>query len=136
MGIKMIKGSCCCGAVKFELSSPPSLMGMCHCSRCRKSGSSALAFVNKETFTLLEGAEYIQHYVPTPPFIYTRTFCKNCGTSLGEIGLGKDAFPISVNCLNDDPDLHAQFHVYVGSKPAWYRICDQAPQFEEAPPES
>lgn len=26
----MIKGSCCCGAVTFEISEKPGMMGMCH----------------------------------------------------------------------------------------------------------
>ena len=129
----MIKGSCCCGSVKFELASPPSMMGMCHCSRCRKAGASALAFVDKDSFTLLEGREFIQRYEPEPPFKYARTFCKNCGTSLGEIGSENDSFPVSVNCLDDDPEVRIQFHVYVGSKPAWYEICDNAKQFQESP---
>ena len=59
----MIKGSCCSGSVKFELASPPSMMGICHCSRCRNAGASALAFVDKNSFTLLEGREFIQRYV-------------------------------------------------------------------------
>ncbi|UQV44994.1 GFA family protein [Janthinobacterium lividum] len=109
------------------------MMGMCHCSRCRKAGASALAFVDKNSFTLLEGREFIQRYEPEPPFKYARTFCKNCGTSLGEIGSENDSFPISVNCLDDDPEVRMQFHVYVGSKPAWYEICDNAKQFQESP---
>lgn len=32
----MIKGSRCCGAVGFEWLAAPSLMGNCHCTRCRK----------------------------------------------------------------------------------------------------
>lgn len=129
----MIKGSCCCGSIKFELTSPPDMMGMCHCSRCRKVGASALAFVDKKSFRLLEGSAFIQRYVPEPPYKYARTFCKNCGTSLGEIGSENDTFPISVNCLDDDPQVRTQFHVFVGAKPAWYDICDNAKQFQESP---
>ena len=62
--------------------------------------------------------------------------CKRCGTALGEVGSGSDSFPISVNCLDDDPQVRTQFHVFVGSKPAWYEICDSAKQFQESPPES
>lgn len=35
----MIRGSCCCGAISFALSEPPSMMGVCHCTRCRKVGA-------------------------------------------------------------------------------------------------
>ncbi len=44
----MINGSCCCGAVKFELLTQPLMMGTCHCSRCRKVGASTIVFVKKE----------------------------------------------------------------------------------------
>src|SRR5450830_996337 len=129
----MIKGSCCCGSIKFELTSPPNMMGTCHCSRCRKMGASTLVFVDRKSFNLLEGKEYIQRYAAEPPFKYTRTFCKKCGTALGEIISESDSFPVPVNCLDDDPKARNQFHVFVGSKPEWYEICDNAKQFQENP---
>jgi len=46
--LPMINGSCCCGAVKFELLTQPLMMGTCHCSRCRKVGASTIVFVKKE----------------------------------------------------------------------------------------
>lgn len=95
-----------------------------------------MVFVDKKSFNLLEGKECIQRYEPEPPFKYARSFCKNCGTALGEIGSESDSFPIPVNCLDDDPGVRNQFHVFVGSKPAWYEICDTAEQFQENPMES
>lgn len=129
----MIKGSCCCGSIKFELASPPSMMGTCHCSRCRKLGASALVFVEKTSFKLLAGSECIQRYQPEAPFKYIRTFCKVCGTALGDIFSENDSFPISVNCFDGDLSIRNQFHVFVGSKPSWYEICDTAEQFVENP---
>ena len=130
----MIKGSCCCGAIQFELASPPSMMGTCHCSRCRKAGASTIAFVEGKSFTLLQGAEFIQRYEPEAPYKYTRTFCKKCGTSLGEVGSENASFPLALHCLDDDPGIRNQFHVFVSSKPAWYEIADDAQQFAEYPP--
>jgi hypothetical protein len=52
---------------------------------------------------------------------------------LGEIGSESASFPIPVNCLDDDPILRNQFHVFVSSKPAWYEIEDAAPQYQENP---
>ncbi len=130
----MLKASCCCGAVQFEIHSTPSMMGSCHCSRCRKVGASALIFVSAKDVLLCQGAEAIQSYTPALPFQYSRAFCKHCGTALGGLGSAAEAIPIPVNCLDDEPGLRNQFHVYVASKPAWYEICDQAPQFAESPP--
>ena len=86
----MLRGSCCCGAIKFTLSSPPSMMGTCHCTRCRKSGASTFVFVRRESFKLLCGADAIATYMPEAPYKYTRCFCARCGTALGEITATKN----------------------------------------------
>ncbi|MFP2909948.1 GFA family protein [Pyxidicoccus sp. 3LFB2] len=132
--INVINGSCCCGAIKFELINPPSMMGTCHCSRCRKVGASTLVFVKKDDFRWIQGQEFVARYEPEAPYKHSRTFCKRCGTSLGEVGSQQDSFPVSANCLDNDPLVRNTFHVFVASKPAWYEICDSAKQFQEFPP--
>lgn len=129
----MIRGSCFCGAIAFELSAPPVVMGTCHCSRCRKAGASTIVFVKKETFRWLRGEEFVARCEPEPPFKFARCFCRKCGTALGEPLSGEDAFPIAANCLDDDPVVRNAFHEFVSAKPAWYEICDGAKQFQEHP---
>jgi len=130
----MIKGSCCCGAVKFELLSQPPLMGTCHCSRCRKVGASAIVFVKKEDLKWIEGREHVQLYNPISPYIYGRCFCKICGTSLGEILSEEASFPIAANALDDELEVKNSFHEFVDEKPSWYQICDDAKQSNGHPP--
>lgn len=130
----MLKGSCCCGAIQFEILAQPTMMGTCHCSRCRKVGASTLIFVNAKDCHLMQGEAAIKVYQAQAPFIYPRAFCQHCGTALGGIATGAESFPIPVNCLDDEPGLNNQFHLFVASKPDWYAICDQAPQFAETPP--
>lgn len=129
----MIRGSCCCGAVRFELTAPPTMMGTCHCSRCRKLGASTFVFVRREDFRWLEGRESIIRYAPEPPFTYARCFCAACGSALGEIQSEDDSFPVAANCLDDDPMVRNRFHEFVADKPAWYEICDEAKQFPGHP---
>jgi len=129
----MIRGSCCCGAIKFELTAPPSMMATCHCSRCRKLGASAFVIIKKETLRWLQGRECVIRYEPLPPFRFMRCFCQRCGTGLGEIESPEESFPIAANCLDDDPIVRNRFHEFVNDKPAWYRICDDAKQFEAQP---
>lgn len=123
-----IPGSCCCGAIKFELSEKPAFMGTCHCSRCRKVGASAIVFVKKSSLTWLEGKEKIQVFKAAKPYVYDRCFCAVCGSSLGEIKSDEDSFPIAANALDGEFDLKNQSHEFVGEKPSWYEICDDAPQ--------
>ncbi len=129
----MITGSCCCGAVRFELMAEPSMLGTCHCSRCRKVGASAIAFIRKEDLKWIQGRDNIQVFAPTAPYKYSRCFCKTCGTSLGEILSAEDSFPIAANTLDTDISIKNSFHEFVAEKPAWYEIGDDARQFEGHP---
>ena len=125
----MLKGSCCCGAIKFMLSSPPTMMGTCHCTRCRKVGASTLVFVNRDSFKLISGVDSIVTYIPEVPYKYHRSFCAHCGTALGEITSNDESFPIAANCFDDDLPITNLVHAFVKEKPSWYSICDEAKQF-------
>lgn len=129
----MILGSCCCGGVQFRLTEVPKLMGTCHCTRCRMLGISTIAFVSREHFEWLQGRDLVELYHPEPPYKYTRGFCRRCGTALGEVSSDAESFPVNVHCLEDHPSLVNGFHEFVGEKPAWYVIGDDAPQFSAHP---
>jgi len=124
----MIAGSCCCGAVKFELSEAPKTMGTCHCTRCRKLGASTIVFVKKEHLNWVQGKDNVGLYQPEAPYKYPRCFCKTCGSSLGEILSQEDSFPIAANAIDTELDLQNQFHEFVSEKPAWLLIGDDANQ--------
>jgi hypothetical protein len=129
----MISGSCCCGAIRFELAAPPSMMGTCHCTRCRKAGASAIIFVRKQDLKWISGRDNVQVHEPIAPYKYARCFCKTCGTSLGEILSEEDSFPISAHALDTDIEIENAFHEFVAEKPSWYQICDDAKQFDGHP---
>ncbi|WP_168072684.1 GFA family protein [Caulobacter sp. SSI4214] len=114
----IIKGSCCCGSVRFELFEPPALIGTCHCSRCRKAGSSTYVFVRAEAFSWTAGRDLVTRYHPRPPFRFVRAFCRRCGSALGDPGNGR-VFAIAANCLDDDPGIRTGFHEYTPDKPPW-----------------
>ena len=129
----MLRGSCCCGEVRFALSAPPSMIGVCHCSRCRKAGSSAFALVKAADFRWLTGRELVVRLPPEPPYQYARSFCGRCGTSLGEAGSEADVFPINAETLDDDPGLAIRFHEFTAEIPAWRLRPDEGPRFEKHP---
>lgn len=129
----MIRGSCCCGTVRFELAEPPEMMGTCHCSRCRKIGASTFVFVKPDTFRWVEGSDLVARYEPVAPFKFVRSFCRACGTALGEIDAAPESFLVAAHCFDDDPVVRNRFHEWVSVKPAWYEIHDSAKQFPEYP---
>ncbi|RIV91906.1 GFA family protein [Aurantiacibacter xanthus] len=129
----MLKGSCCCGTVQFEVEAAPTMLGTCHCSRCRKVGASTFAFVAREHFHLLEGEGSIATYAPEEGYLYARDFCSKCGSALGEMTGTSQSFPVPANCFDDPLDLTVAFHEFVDEKPAWLPICDDAKQFARHP---
>jgi len=129
----MIRGSCCCGAIKIELLSEPSMMGTCHCTRCRKVGASTFVFVKKEDLKWIHGRDHVQLFEPTASYKYSRCFCKTCGTSLGEILSEEGRFPIAANVFDTELGVSNGFHEFVAEKPEWYEICDDARQFAGHP---
>ncbi|HEY7883585.1 MAG TPA: GFA family protein [Cellvibrionaceae bacterium] len=129
----MINGSCCCGAVKFSLASKPEFLAICHCSRCRKLGSSEFFMVQRDSLQWISGKELVAEYVPEPPFKYKRCFCSVCGTSLGEILSTDKQFPIAANSLDSDPDIKVWLHEHVASKPSWQLLHKDAKLFDGDP---
>jgi len=130
----MIRGSCACGAIQFKLNAAPSMMGVCHCSRCRKLGASTFVFVKRDDFQWVTGRDRVTRLEPEGSFRYVRTFCAGCGSALGEVGgTEAESFPVAAHLLDDDPGVRVRFHEFVADKPAWHVIGDDAPQFAEHP---
>ena len=125
----MIRGSCCCGKVRFTLAVPPTMMAACHCTRCRKVGASTFVFIHRDSFAWVAGETEVTHCQPGEGYQHVRSFCRHCGTALGEIGSSAETYPIAADCLDDDPGLRIRFHEFVAEKPAWATIGDDAPQF-------
>ena len=125
-----IHGSCACGAVRFAIQGTPSSLGTCHCSRCRKLGTSSILFINRDQFQLLEGADHIETIQPQAPYTYTRSFCRSCGTALGEPLSPDESFPINAHCLDDDPGIAHSFHEFTDDRPAWERSSWDRPAWD------
>lgn len=128
----MIRGSCLCGGVRFEIDRAVGPFELCHCSRCRKvSGSAFVAGlgVRGEDFRLLSGAELIRTYeapiLERPP-AYRTSFCSRCGSPVP--GPISHWFEIPAGLLDDDPDVRPDRHIFVERKSGWFEITDELPQ--------
>jgi hypothetical protein len=129
----MLKGSCCCGTVRYELSSDPKMMGTCHCTRCRKVGASTFVIVDAASFRWIAGEDQVRRYEPEAGYTYSRAFCSQCGSSLGDAGGAASTFALAANSLDEDPGIRNRFHEFVAEKPDWLPIGDDAKQFPGHP---
>jgi hypothetical protein len=126
----MIRGSCLCGSVRYEIRGPLGRATNCYCSMCRKAHGAAFGTytrVQRSDFRLLSGEDQIGSYASTPGI--TRTFCKRCGSTLQFVRADRPAsFALALGTLDDDPGIRPEQHIFVGSKAPWVEISDQLPQ--------
>lgn len=131
---KMIKGSCLCGAIEFQINGRVSQIGQCHCSMCRKSTGTAHAtslLASAKNFRWLSGEDNVSTH--TNSLGYDTAFCSQCGSPLPK-DRGK-VFVVPAGSLDTDPDVKPAFHSFVGSKAAWDEIRDDLPQHICRPPD-
>lgn len=97
------KGSCHCGAVRFEVEAPAHIeVERCNCSICSLSGYLHL-IVPKASFKLLTDAAALQTYTFNTG-VAQHSFCKTCGIKPFYIPRSNpDGVDINVNCLDEVP---------------------------------
>ena len=128
----MLRGSCLCGSVRYEVRAPLARIVHCHCSMCRKAHGAAFGSygnVKEQDFALLAGEAEIASHQSSPEV--KRTFCRRCGSNLQFISTKRPGtFSLALGTLDDDPGEKPQFHIFVGSKAPWFKIADGLPQHE------
>jgi hypothetical protein len=142
----LIRGSCLCGGIEFEITGPLLRPGNCHCSMCRKQHGAAFRSrvrVRKEDFRWVEGEKLVKFYQSSPGF--RRGFCGVCGspilnkydaqTRTAQLHPGAvSEYGIALATLDDDPGVRPQFNYFVASKAPWFDITDGLPQYDEYGP--
>jgi hypothetical protein len=131
----MIEGGCFCGAVRYRVEGHLMPARACHCSQCRKEfngASSAYApLCEASSFFWLQGEEKLTKYVDSHG--WGLAFCSVCGSTLCGI-LNGIVYGVTLGCVDGDPQVEIEMHLFVGSKARWDHIGGATPQYEEHPP--
>jgi hypothetical protein len=131
----MLKGSCLCGGVRYEVTGPFELMAYCHCVQCRKASGADFATnatVDAENFNLLAGEELLGKFESSPGNF--RVFCSGCGSPvMKQIGDTPNKVRLRLGLLDDDLNQEPVVHVFVSQKQPWTKIQDSLAQLPEGP---
>jgi hypothetical protein len=134
----MIRGSCLCGGVAFEVERAYGPFELCHCPRCRKASGSAFVAglgVQVRDYQLISGEQLIRTYeapVRERPPPYRVAFCSRCGSPVPNPPPDGDWFEIPAGLLDDDPMLRPDKHIFTECKSPWFSIPDSLPRFTKA----
>lgn len=101
MTAKSYRGSCQCGAVRYEVEADLDRTISCNCSRCGRIGS-ILAFVPEQAFTLVSGEDALTDFQFNRHVIH-HLFCRTCGIESFARGVKPDGsrmVAVNARCLD------------------------------------
>ncbi len=133
----MVKGSCLCGAIEYEVELVADKVYNCHCTLCRKSHGAAFAtqaFAKADTLSFTKGEELLSEYQGRRGI---RAFCSKCGSKLMNYTPDKSQYlSVALACVDSDIDLKPVADCFVGSKANWSTLSGDIPAFKMLPRET
>ena len=123
----MHKGSCLCGAVRFEVACELPPPDACHCTQCRKHSGHVFASTDVPRAALtIEGAEHVTWFRSSQKV--RRGFCAACGASLFWDPIYRDWIGIAMGAFDKPTSTQLRIHIFVDDKGDYYDIADGLPQ--------
>ena len=131
----MIKGSCACGRVQYQVEAQPLAVNACHCITCqRASGGPFLAFVDFQT-TDVKWTQ--QPDIWQASDVAERGYCKACGSAISmRYFLEGDRIAVTMGTITEAeptlPPLGA--HIFLKNKASYLVLAeDGVDRYEEFP---
>jgi hypothetical protein len=132
---ELLRGSCLCGAARYEVAGPLERFFLCHCSRCRKDTGSAHAanlFSSKATLTWLAGTDSVETY-NVPGTRHRKSFCRHCGSALPRLENDGAWVVVPAGSLDDPLSLKPDAHIFVASRADWDDHLEAVPAVDGSP---
>jgi hypothetical protein len=120
--MRVRKGGCLCGAVRYVLKGEPRAVAICHCTHCQRQSGSVLSFnvVFGETDYEQSGETmaYVDRGDSGHP-VY-RHFCGRCGSPiLATVAEAPGMVVVRAGTLDDMEGLQPQTEVYTDHAVKW-----------------
>ena len=132
----ILRGSCLCGVVTYEIDPPFSKFAHCHCQRCRKATGAAHAsniYLAPEQLRWLTGQNDVAHFDLPAARSFARWFCRHCGSSVPRVSRSGRTVVVPAGSLDDVPKDIPTARIFCGSEVPWACGEDGLPRFDEYP---
>lgn len=122
----MLRGSCLCGAVAYQVAGPIENASHCYCTMCQKQhGAAAGSYANvgRAGLSIERGEESIIEYASSDHG--RRAFCRHCGSTLFWRSEASPArISVTLGTL-DVPFLEpVEIELHADTKPSWLPVKD------------
>jgi hypothetical protein len=137
MTTNVLRGSCLCGAVKYEVTGEAKRFYHCHCSRCRKAtgtGHASNLFLQPGSLAWLSGEDQVRSFKVPQAKRFTNQFCATCGSRLPRQPKDSDIVVIPAGSLDVEAPMAPQARIFADSRAAWSCADGELPVFPESPP--
>ncbi|MCR9136723.1 MAG: GFA family protein [Alphaproteobacteria bacterium] len=126
----MHKGSCLCGAVRFEVEGDLPAPDACHCTKCRKHSGHYFASTDvKKDALSITGEDNLSWFASSEKV--RRGFCATCGASLFFDPPHLDWIGIAMGAFDKPTNTRLGIHIFVADKGDYYDITDGLPQNQQ-----
>src|SRR5579862_855578 len=130
------RGSCLCGAVRFEVEGTFQRFYLCHCEYCRKDTGSAHAanlFASGAKLTWLSGQDKVICYA-LPSTQHRKCFCSICGSAMPRCEMEGATVVVPAGSLDSGVSIRPDAHIFVASRADWDHALSEVPLIERLPP--
>jgi hypothetical protein len=129
----LVRGSCLCGAVRYEARLPFTKFVNCHCSRCRKASGSAFAanaYTAPDAFRWTLGENIVVRYDLPEARSFASSFCGRCGSPVPHSTRSGREIIIPAGSLDDNPRAKPSTNVHWGSRAEWSVQSSELPTLD------
>ena len=134
--LRIHRGGCLCGAVRYEAEGEPVVVAHCHCKDCQRgsgAGHSTGAMFKADKFRLTgRVAEY--KLISEHGNVVTRVFCPACGSPILGRNDGMQGYvTITLGTVDDSSDLEPQVAIFARNRRPWDTMDESLAIFEAQP---
>ena len=123
---KITKGSCNCGAVRWEAQGELRGIIACHCGQCRKQTGLYYAATNVPDDKLTLISDHTLKWYQSSDSA-KRGFCSECGSALFWKLDTAPSTSVLAGCIDGHSGLEIEEHIFTADIPDWYEITDGKP---------